>query len=116
MMELRRMGRSGIEVSPLGLGTARLPGLGWRENEVTQVSIQDKKEAVRLIQAAVDQGIRLFDTAESYGQGCSERILGEALKGRREGVVVVSKFGEDPIPEQTDPLALDSAIWSNYRS
>jgi aryl-alcohol dehydrogenase-like predicted oxidoreductase len=113
MMELRRMGRCGIKVSPLGVGTARLPGLGWRENQVTQVSIQNKKEAVRLIQAAVDQGIKLFDTAESYGQGCCERILGEALKDRQEGILegilVVTKFGEDPIPEQEDPWALDAA-------
>ena len=109
MMELCRLGRSGIKASLLGLGTARLPGLGWRENEVTQVSVQDKKEAVRLIQAAVDLGVTFFDTAESYGQGCSERILGDALRGRREGVVVATKFGEDPIPEQEDPLALDAA-------
>ena len=50
----------------------------------------------------------MFDTADNYGQGLSERILGEALRGRREGIVVVTKFGEDPIPDQDDPLALDA--------
>jgi aryl-alcohol dehydrogenase-like predicted oxidoreductase len=81
MMEMRRLGRSGIKVSPLGLGTARLAGLGWREDQISQVSVQDKYDAVRQIQAAVDQGITLFDMAENYGMGESERILGEALRG-----------------------------------
>jgi aryl-alcohol dehydrogenase-like predicted oxidoreductase len=53
-------------------------------------------------------GVTLFDTADNYGQGLSERILGEALRGRREGIVVATKFGEDPVPDQEDPLALDS--------
>jgi aryl-alcohol dehydrogenase-like predicted oxidoreductase len=109
MMELRRLGRSGIKVSPLGLGTARLAGLGWREDQISQVSAQDKQEAIRQIQAAVDQGITLFDTADDYGKGLSERILGEALKDRRDGIVVVTKFGENPMPEQENPWALDAA-------
>ncbi|MEW5871069.1 MAG: aldo/keto reductase [Chloroflexota bacterium] len=110
MMEPRRLGRSGLEVSPLGLGTARIAGLGWREDIVSQVFPQAQQEAVRQIQAAVDLGVTLFDTADSYGQGWSERILGEALRGRREGIVVVTKFGEDPLPDQPDPLALEAAI------
>ena len=107
-MEQRRLGRSGIQVSPLGLGTARLAGLGWRE-DLAQVPAQAEREAVQQIQAAIDLGVGLFDTAENYGQGLSERILGEALRGRREGILVVTKFGEDPIPDQEDPLSLDAA-------
>jgi aryl-alcohol dehydrogenase-like predicted oxidoreductase len=107
-MENRRLGRSGIQVSPMGLGTARLAGLGWREDVTHQVSSQSKSEAIRQIQAAVDLGVTLFDTAENYGQGLSERILGEALRGRRDEVVVVTKFGEDPLPDQEDPWALDA--------
>jgi len=107
MMEFRRLGRSGVEVSPLGLGTARMAGLGWRE-DLAQVPSQAKRDAVRQIQAAVDLGVTLFDTADNYGQGLSERILGEALRGRRDGIVVVTKFGEDPIPDQEDPWSLDA--------
>ena len=107
-MDNRRLGRSGLEVSPLGLGTARLAGLGWREDASPRVSAQERQEAVRQIQAAVDLGVTLFDTADNYGQGLSERILGEALGGRREGILVATKFGEDPVPDQAQPWSLDA--------
>ena len=110
MMELRRLGRSGLRVSPLGLGTARMAGLGFREDIVPPETSPEKRDAVRQIQAAVDLGVTLFDTADNYGHGLSERILGEALRGRREGIVVVTKFGEDPMPDQEDPWALDARI------
>ncbi len=106
-MELRRLGRSGLRVSPLGLGTARMAGLGWRHEGTPAVSPEARREAVRQVQEAVDLGVTLFDTADNYGDGESERILGEALRGR-PGVVVVTKFGEDPIPDQDDPWALDA--------
>jgi len=107
-MEFRRLGRSGIKVSPLGLGTARMAGLGWREDLVPQNTSPAIQDAIQQIQAAVDLGVTFFDTADDYGQGLSERILGEALRGRRDGIVVATKFGEDPIPEQEDPWALDA--------
>jgi aryl-alcohol dehydrogenase-like predicted oxidoreductase len=110
MMEFRRLGRSGLKVSPLGLGTARIAGLGWREDIAHEYPSQATREAVRQIQAAVDLGVTLFDTADSYGQGLSERILGEALRGRREGIVVVTKFGEDPMTDQEDPWSLDDSL------
>jgi aryl-alcohol dehydrogenase-like predicted oxidoreductase len=109
-MEQRRLGRSGILVSPLGLGTARLAGMGFREDQPPPHSSPAVREAVRQIQAAVDLGVNFFDTAENYGQGLSERILGEALRGRREGIVVATKFGEDPRPDLEDPWSLDEAI------
>jgi len=108
MMELRRLGRSGIQVSLLGLGTARMAGLGWREDLAPQDPSQAKRDAVRQIQVAVDLGVTLFDTADNYGQGLSECILGEALRGRRDGVVVATKFGEEPMPDQEDPWSLDA--------
>jgi aryl-alcohol dehydrogenase-like predicted oxidoreductase len=107
-MEFRRLGRSGVKVSPLGLGTARMAGLGWRDDLAPQDSSQAKRDAVRQIQAAVDLGVTFFDTADNYGQGLSERILGEALRGRRDGIVVATKFGEDPMPDQEDPWSLDA--------
>jgi aryl-alcohol dehydrogenase-like predicted oxidoreductase len=108
MRESRRLGRSGVKVSPLGLGTARMAGLGWREGLVPQVSSEVKRDTIRQIQAAVDLGVTFFDTAENYGQGLCECILGEALQGRR-GVVVATKFGEDPAPDQEDPWSLDAS-------
>jgi aryl-alcohol dehydrogenase-like predicted oxidoreductase len=106
-MELRRLGRSGLRVSPLGLGTARMAGLGWRHEATPGVSPETRRDAIRQIQEAVDLGVTLFDTADNYGEGESERILGEALRGR-VGVIVVTKFGEDPIPDRDDPWALDA--------
>ena len=105
---LRRLGRSGIKVSPLGLGTARMAGLGWRDDLAPQYPSQATRDAVRQIQAAVDLGVTFFDTADNYGQGLSERILGEGLRGRRDGIVVATKFGEDPMPDQEDPWSLDA--------
>lgn len=109
-MEFRRLGRSGMKVSPLGLGTARIAGLGWRDDVAPQDASQAKREAVRQIQAAVDLGVTFFDTADNYGKGLSECILGEALRGRREGIVVATKFGENPIPDQEDPWSLDAGF------
>ena len=95
-MEFRTLGRSGVKVSPMGLGTARMAGLGWHDDLAPQPTAEVKREAILQIQAAVDLGVTLFDTAENYGQGLSESILGEALHGRREGIVIATKFGEDP--------------------
>ena len=108
MMEFRRLGRSGVQVSPVGLGTARMAGLGWHDDLAPPDPSQAIRDGVRQIQAAVDLGVTLFDTADNYGQGWSERILGEALQGRREGIVVVTKFGEDTMPDQEDPWSLDA--------
>lgn len=92
-MYTRRLGRSNLEVSALGLGCWAIGGLtqyrgrhfGWGEI--------DEDEAVRAIHAALDAGITFFDTADIYGTGHSERILGQALAGRRDQVLVATKFG-----------------------
>ena len=92
-MEARRLGRSNLDVSPLGLGCWAIGGptqyqgnqFGWGEI--------DEAEAVRAIHVALDAGITLFDTADIYGTGHSERILGQALVGRRDQVIVATKFG-----------------------
>jgi len=94
-MNMRHLGRSGIEVSPLGMGCWAIGGLwqfldnpaGWGE--------VDDAESIRAIHAALDHGITLFDTAANYGTGHSERILAQALAGRRHEVVIATKFGFD---------------------
>lgn len=92
-MNDRTLGRSNIEVSPLGMGCWAIGGLwqwldgpgGWGE--------VDDAESIRAIHRALDLGVNFFDTAANYGAGHSERILGQALAGRREQAVVATKFG-----------------------
>jgi len=100
-MFARTLGRSGIQVSAVGLGTARIGGLDWQRDDLTVRYEQDEVDAaVRAIHRALDLGINFFDTADVYGCGHSERILGQALAGRRHQVVVATKFGE-AFDEQT---------------
>ena len=79
-MEYRRMGRSGLKVSEICLGTMTF-GHGT-----------DQGEATRMVDLALDEGVNFFDTANAYGGGQSETMLGNALKGRRRGAVVATKF------------------------
>jgi aryl-alcohol dehydrogenase-like predicted oxidoreductase len=90
----RLLGRSGIPVSAVGLGCWAIGGqfynlegqpLGWGEI--------DDDESIRAIHCAMDWGITFFDTADAYGVGHSEEVLGRALKGRRDRVVIATKFG-----------------------
>jgi aryl-alcohol dehydrogenase-like predicted oxidoreductase len=91
----RTLGRSGIQVSALGLGTARIGGLDWQRDDLTVHYRQDQVDAaIRAIHRALDLGINFIDTADVYGGGHSERILGQALAGRRHQVVIATKFGE----------------------
>ncbi|MFW6363859.1 MAG: aldo/keto reductase [Spirochaeta sp.] len=88
----RLLGRSKIEVSALGMGCWAIGGpffdgdtpLGWGE--------VDDNESVRAIHTAVDAGVNFFDTANVYGAGHSERVLGKALAGKRSSLVIATKF------------------------
>jgi aryl-alcohol dehydrogenase-like predicted oxidoreductase len=80
-MRTRRLGAHGPEVSVLGLGCNNF---GWT------IPVEESRAVV---DAALDGGVTLFDTADVYGEGTSESFLGEALEGRRDGTVVVTKFG-----------------------
>ncbi len=84
-MEKRTLGKSGLEVSALGLGCM---GLSFGYGPAT-----DKNDAVYLIQKAFTSGITFFDTAECYGPFTNEALLGEALRPFRHEVVIASKFG-----------------------
>jgi aryl-alcohol dehydrogenase-like predicted oxidoreductase len=104
---MRSLGRSGIMVSALGLGTARIGGLGYsrsgdRETRLIPEAVDESKRAIR---RALDLGVTFFDTADIYGAGRSERILGEAIAGRRNEVILSTKFGErfdEETGEETD--------------
>ncbi|GAA3788527.1 aldo/keto reductase [Streptomyces coacervatus] len=94
METIRKLGRSGIEVSALGFGCWAIGGewqtpdgqpLGWGK--------VDDDESVRAIRRALDLGVSFFDTADAYGTGHSERILGRALGTRRDEAVIATKWG-----------------------
>jgi aryl-alcohol dehydrogenase-like predicted oxidoreductase len=84
-MEKRILGKSGLEVSALGLGCM---GLSFAYGPAP-----DKQDAIRLIRAAYERGVTLFDTAEAYGPFLNEELLGEALAPFRDRVVIATKFG-----------------------
>ena len=87
LMKRRFIGSSTLEVSPLALGCwAFAGGENWGD--------QDENESISVIRSALDRGIDLFDTAPGYGNGESERILGLALKGRRDEAVIATKVSE----------------------
>ena len=87
-MKYRKLGNKGPEVSALGLGTMGMsPGL---YGEV------DDDESVATIQHALDLGVTLIDTANIYGEGHNERLVGRAIAGRREEVTLATKFGIVP--------------------
>lgn len=83
-MELRPFGRTGLDVSAVGFGCWEVGG-GYGHVE--------EAEFARAVGRALDLGVNCFDTAEGYGMGASERALGQALGGRRDEAIVVTKFG-----------------------
>ena len=85
-MRYGELGNSGIQVSIIGLGTWAIGGGSWWGDT-------DDDESVRTIQAAIDSGITLIDTAPCYGFGHSEEVVGKAIKGHREKVVISTKCG-----------------------
>ena len=88
----RNLGRSGIEVSALGMGCWAIGGQFWAGETPLGWGEVDDAESIRAIHAGLDRGVDFFDTANVYGAGHSERVLGRALAGRRSQVVVATKF------------------------
>ncbi|QMU67350.1 aldo/keto reductase [Streptacidiphilus sp. P02-A3a] len=86
-MEYRQLGGSGLRVSVLALGTMTFGGRGV----FAKVGNTDLPDATRLVDLALDAGVNLVDTADSYSGGLSEEIVGQALKGRRDRVLVATK-------------------------
>ena len=100
-MLLRKLGQSGISVSAIGLGCM---GLSEFYGEPTQES-----EAINLLHRAVDLGITHFDTAELYGVGRNEQLLGKAFAGRWNQIVLATKFGPQRDPATGAFLGIDGS-------
>src|SRR5436189_129263 len=100
-MKTRTLGKSGLEVSALGLGCM---GMSWSYSP-----IPDRKEMILLLHAAVERGVTFFDTAEVYGPLANEELVGEALAPFRGSVVIATKFG-------WAPAAGDASRWSALNS
>jgi aryl-alcohol dehydrogenase-like predicted oxidoreductase len=90
----RTLGRSGIEVSAMGLGTWAICGPVVRDDgtEFGWGKVDDN-DSIAAIRRGLDCGVTFFDTADSYGAGHSEKILGRALGKDRDRVVIATKFG-----------------------
>lgn len=84
-MLTREIGRSGIRASAIGLGTWAIGGWMWGGT--------DEARSIKAIQASIDAGVSLIDTAPAYGQGVAEEIVGKAIRGRRDQVVLATKCG-----------------------
>jgi aryl-alcohol dehydrogenase-like predicted oxidoreductase len=93
MTMTRSLGRSGRMVSALGFGCWAIGGPWQSDGQPAGWGQVDDQESVAAIRRAVDLGVSLFDTADVYGCGHSERVLGQALAGVRDRVVVATKFG-----------------------
>jgi len=89
-METRTLGGSGIKVSAIGLGLMSMSGVYGNAND---------DESIRVIHYALDKGINFLDSSDMYGWGHNEELLGRALKGRRSGVIVATKFGQTKLAD-----------------
>src|ERR1700758_4592706 len=99
-MQKRKLGKSTLEVSALGLGCMGLSyGLG---------PAVDKQQGISLIRSAVERGVTFFDTAEVYGPYTNEELVGEALAPVRQRVAIATKFGFKPNPDTGRWSSLDS--------
>ena len=86
-------------VSRLGFGCCPMGEHGW--------GITDEKELIRAVHTALDYGINFFDTADIYGIGVSEKVLGKALKGKRDKAIIATKFG---VRREHDKIFYDNSL------
>src|SRR3984957_15782225 len=108
-MEHRTLGRTGVEVSPLCLGAMMFGAWGNPDHD----------DSIRIIHTALDAGINFVDTADVYSRGESEEIVGKALVGRRDDVVLATKFGlrvgEEPNRGGGSPRRINRALEASLR-
>jgi aryl-alcohol dehydrogenase-like predicted oxidoreductase len=117
----RTLGKSGLKVSALGMGCWAIGG-PWMWDQPGQEpypagwGATDDHESIRAVQAAMDLGVDFFDTAANYGAGHSEAVLGNALKGKRDKVVIATKFGHIVNEEKKTVYGDPDQIIKNVRA
>ena len=108
-MQYRALGKTGIKVSPYCLGAMMFGGLGNPDHD----------DCIRVIHRALDFGINFIDTADRYSRGESEEIVGKALKGRRDNIVLATKvngpMGEDPNQQGNSRRWITQAVEASLR-
>jgi len=106
---LRPLGTSGIDVSPIGLGCWAIGGHFTLDGKPDGYGDVDDDESVRAIQCAIERGVTFFDTADAYGTGHSEEVLGRAVAGVRDQIVIATKFGFVPDPATQAVVGIDTS-------
>jgi len=120
-MLTRILGKSKLEVSALGMGCWAIGGpWTWDQPGGTPFpagwGTTDDDESIRAVHAALDMGVNFFDTAANYGAGHSEVVLGQALKGKRDKVVIATKFGHIVNEEKKTVYGDPDQIIKNVRT
>jgi myo-inositol catabolism protein IolS len=101
-MQQRRLGSSQVSISEIGLGTWGMSGAFW--------GAADDSESVRVIHQALDLGVTLVDTAEAYGWGHAEEVVGKALVGRRQQAVIATKAAPNHLEPAQAVKALEESL------
>ncbi|NLE46593.1 MAG: aldo/keto reductase [Chloroflexi bacterium] len=102
-MEYRMLGKTGIDVSVIAMGCWALAGdEAWGP--------QDESDSIATVHAALDVGVNLFDTAEGYGDGRSEEVLGKALVGRRDRAIIATKVSGNHLSAEGVVLACERSL------
>ena len=112
-MKTRKLGSTDIDITEIGLGTNYMGGHNLYENV-------DEAEGIRIVQKAVDLGITFIDTADIYGMGRSEELVGKALEGRKDSVVIATKGanmfdGKTRTGVSNDPAYLRQALEASLK-
>ncbi|MFB5597717.1 MAG: aldo/keto reductase [Nitrosopumilaceae archaeon] len=112
-MKYKKLGKSGIKVSEIGFGAWTI-ALDWWGKKI------EEDEAKRMLKKAYDLGINFFETADMYGKGKSEKLIGEVFKGMRDEIVISTKYGYDfsnvdqighaELPQHFDPQFTEKAL------
>ena len=95
-MRYKRLGKTDMNLSVITVGTWAIGGKGWGE--------VDKKESIDAIHAMIDEGVNSIDTAPAYGDGYSEGVVGEAIKGKRDKLFITTKFLGDKAPHNSNEI------------
>lgn len=108
-MQKRPLGRTGIDVTEVGFGA-------WQLSNARDWSAMTSEEAVRLVHRALELGCNFFDTAPNYGGGTSQTILGRALRGKRDQVVLNTKFGHHADGTDYSPARLRPSVEASLQA